>query len=293
MATSIASLDELRRRIDEIDDRLHDLIMQRAEIVEAIAGSKKQGNVPVVRPGREALILRRLIERHRGRFPRPILLRIWRELISGAVAMQGDFAVAVFVPDGMPGYWDIARDHYGSYAPMTAYHSVGEVLRAMAESRSAVGVLPMPADGEKDPWWQVLALSGATAPHVMARLPFAEGGKTRGGENGDALVIGHADPDPTGADRTLIVLEAHRELSRARIIGALNGAGFAVTFFTSHEPDIEIAWNLVEIDDLVGVDDARLHAALLPLGDRVERILPLGFYARPFTAEALDDRGKE
>ena len=39
----------------------------------------------MLRPGREALILRRLVARHRGPFSRAVLVRLWRELISGTV----------------------------------------------------------------------------------------------------------------------------------------------------------------------------------------------------------------
>lgn len=292
MATNTASLDDLRRRIDQIDDQLHDLIMQRAEIVEAVAGAKKRGKVPIVRPGREALILRRLVERHRGRFPRAVLVRMWRELVSGTIAMQGDFVVAVCELPGAPGYWDLARDHYGSHTPMVAFRSAGDVLAAVAEGRAGAGVLPMPADGERVPWWPLLAASSAGSPRVMARLPFAGRGNARG-EDGDALVIGHAEPDPTGADRSLLVFEAHRELSRAGLIAALKGAGLTVTFFTSHEPQGDTAWNLVEIDDLVTSEDPRFQTALKALGDRVMRVTHLGAYARPFAPAALAGNGKE
>ncbi|HEX7967933.1 MAG TPA: chorismate mutase [Stellaceae bacterium] len=286
MATSTSTLDDLRRRIDQIDNQLHDLIMQRAEIVEAVAGTKKRGGIATVRPGREAAVLRRLVERHKGRFPRAILVRLWRELISGAVALQGDFTVAVYAPAERPDYWDLARDHYGSHMPMLAFHSAGEVLRALSEGRAAVGVLPMPAEGESAPWWPLLASSGAGAPHIIARLPFAGRGNARG-ESGDALVIGHAEFDATGDDRSFIIVEKQGELSRARLIAALKEAGLAVTLFAAHEPDGAAALNLVEIDDLVRPDDTRLQQALHPLREQVARVMPLGAYARPFATAAL------
>jgi chorismate mutase len=286
MATSTSTLDDLRRRIDQIDDQLHDLIMQRAEVVEAVARAKKRGGIATVRPGREAALLRRLVERHRGRFPRTVLVRLWRELISGAISLQGEFAVAVHAPGGLPDYWDLARDHYGSHMPMLALHSAGEVLRTLSEGRAAIGVLPMPAEGESAPWWPQLTASGAGAPRVIARLPFAGHGNARGG-NADALVIGHAEFDPTGADRSFLAFEIRGELSRARLIGALNEAGLAVTLFAAHISDDTAAWNLIEIDDLVMMDDARLQQALAPLTERVARVTHLGAYARPLTAAAL------
>ena len=291
MAMNTSNLDDLRRRIDEIDDRLHDLVIERAAAVEAVAALKRRGGVAVIQPGREALILRRLVARHKGRFPRPVLVRLWREIISGTIMMQGDFAVAVPVLEGKPDYCDLARDHYGSHTPMIAFHSVGEVLRALAEGRAAVGVLPMPAEGEGEPWWPLLAVGGAAAPRVIARLPFAGRGNARGEGGLDALVIGHGETDPTGDDRSLIALETEAELSRARLIGALNGAGLAVTLFALHEPVGTGAWSLVEIDDMVTPEDPRLVKALEPLGTRVARIAPLGCYAKPFAPAALGSPG--
>lgn len=286
MAASTSALDDLRRRIDQIDDQLHDLVMQRAEVVDAVARAKKRGGIATVRPGREAALLRRLVERHRGRFPRAVLVRLWRELISGAILLQGEFAVAVHAPDGLPDYWDLARDHFGSHMPMLAFHSAGEVLRALSEGRAAAGVLPMPAEGESAPWWPQLTASGAGAPRVIARLPFAGHGNARGG-TANALVIGHAEFDPTGADRSFLAFEIQGELSRARLIGALNEAGLAVTLFAAHTADGTTTWSLIEVDDLVTMDDARLQKALTPLTERVARVTHLGAYARPLTSAAL------
>jgi chorismate mutase len=288
MATDTANLDDLRRRIDQIDDQLHDLIMQRAELVEAIAAAKKRDRLDSLQPGREAQILRRLVARHKGRFPRAVLVRLWRELISGAVAVQGDFSVAVCAVNGAPDYWNLARDHYGSHTRMTAFHSVGEVLRALAEGRADIGVLPTPAEGEREPWWPLLTLAGAAAPRILARLPFAGHGNARGDGGFDALVIGRGAPDPTGSDRSFIALETQGGLSRARLIAALRDAGLTVTLFAAHEPADADAWYLVELDDMVTKDDPRLAKALKQLGERIARVVSLGGYAKPFAPAALD-----
>ena len=41
MSASPSDLADLRRQLDEIDDRLHDLLIDRAEIVGEVAASKK------------------------------------------------------------------------------------------------------------------------------------------------------------------------------------------------------------------------------------------------------------
>jgi chorismate mutase / prephenate dehydratase len=190
--------------------------------------------------------------------------------------MQGNFAVAVYMPRRTPDYWDLARDHYGSHTPMMAFHSASEVLRTLGERRAAVGVLPMPAEGEGAPWWPLLTASGAAVPQIIARLPFAGSGNARV-DGGEAVVIGHGEFDPTGADRSFIALEIGGELSRARLIGALNDAGLMVTLFAAHEPH-------------GSPGDPRLVRALQPLGDRVTRVAHLGAYARPVAAAVLDGR---
>ena len=83
MSASPPSLEELRREIDEIDDAIHDLLMRRAQVVEQIGIAKRPDN-QIFRPGREAIILRRLAARHTGAFPIAVVVRIWREMIAAS-----------------------------------------------------------------------------------------------------------------------------------------------------------------------------------------------------------------
>src|SRR5258708_14013793 len=98
MAAIKTPLDDLRRQIDELDDQLHDLLMRRTEIVEAIGKEKKDGRVSAFRPGREAVILRRLVARHGGRFPAAGPLPTWREMLAAPRGVQIPSAAAVHAP---------------------------------------------------------------------------------------------------------------------------------------------------------------------------------------------------
>src|SRR5207237_3184930 len=69
MSVTPSDLKGLRRRLDEIDDKLQDLLIDRAAIVSQVAASKKDRNQPAFQPAREADIIRRLVGRHRGAFP--------------------------------------------------------------------------------------------------------------------------------------------------------------------------------------------------------------------------------
>jgi chorismate mutase/prephenate dehydratase len=284
MATSKTTLDELRRRLDGIDDQVHDLLMKRAEIVQQVATTKRGTNTPALRPGREAMILRRLAGRHAGAFPFPSLVRMWREMLAATVAMQAKFAVAVYLPEDGNGYWDLARDHFGSHTPMTPYHSIGQVIRAVTEGQASVGVLPMPHEDDPDPWWRFFVSDDETTPRVLARLPFSGRGNARS-DGDDALAVGRGTLEATGADHSLIVFETHGAISRARIFSGLSASKLTCTFFADYKPSRETALNLIELADFVLPGDPRLLQFKAHIGTTtdVERMLSLGSYATPLS----------
>ena len=226
MSTALPTLADLRRRIDELDDALHDILIERAGIVETVGALKQRDATPPLRPGREAQIIHRLLARHRGAFPKATLVRLWRELLAGTIAIQVDLQIAVYA--WMSGLWDLARDHYGSQTAMSGFRSAGEVLRALGDGRAMLGVLPMPGQQDGEAWWRFLVGSDAPVLRVIARLPFGARGNARA-DGGDALVVGAIDPEESGADRSLFMIEIGDDISRARLLTALNGIGIGAT----------------------------------------------------------------
>jgi len=289
MLPTLSDLEELRRSLDEIDDKLHDLLIKRAEVVSVVATSKREGNLAAFQPGREAQIIRRLVDRHYGAFPVATLVRMWREMLAATVQLQSLFAVAVFAPIESQGFWDLARDHYGSHTPMSAYRSIGQVIRAVTEGQASVGVLPMPQEGETDPWWRHLLSKDEDVPRVVARLPFGACGNARNG-GADALAIGRGMQQETGRDRVLLATESSTDISRGQIFRTLSSLGLVCTFFASFEHS-DSALNLIEVDGFVRITDPRLDSFRRQLGGALRRLLPVGGYAIPLSATALAKSG--
>jgi chorismate mutase/prephenate dehydratase len=286
MSDTPSDLEQLRRRIDEIDDRLQDLLIERIDIVSRVAAQKRaEGTIAAHQPAREAEMLRRLVSRNRGALPPATLVRMWRELLAATTRLQGAFIVAVFAPPDMPGFWDIARDHYGSQTPMLAYRSTGQVIHAVTEGQAAIGVLPMPEEEETDPWWRHLLSAHDNAPHVIARLPFGGRGNARS-EGAAALAIGRGAPQPTGHDRTLIATENAAGISRGRMFSTLSALELSCTFMASCE-HAEGANTLIEIDGFVAAADPRLERLRDQLGRALFRLLRFGGYAVPLSASEL------
>lgn len=281
-----SDLVDLRRHIDEIDDRLQDLLIERLDLVSRVATAKRnRGGVAPHQPGREAELLRRLVRRNRGALPPATLVRMWRELLAATVRLQGPFAVAVYAPTEASGFWDLARDHYGSLTSMTAYRSTAQVIRAVSEGQAAVGVLPAPQEGDLDPWWRHLLSAREGAPQVIARLPFGARGNARA-EAVDALAIGHATSQETGNDRSLFISENTLDISRGRIVSLLANVGVNCTFIASYE-QADGGNNLIELEGSVAASDPRLDRFREMLGAALYRLLPFGGYAVPLDAVSL------
>jgi chorismate mutase-like protein len=292
MQTADLTIDDLRREIDEIDTRLHDLLMRRSGVVAEIGALK--GNTGEAagngffRPGREAVILRRLMQRHSGTLPRATVVRMWRELLGATLRQQGPLAIAVYAPNNRPGYWDIARDHFGSLTPATAHETIGQVMRAVMEEPVTLGVLPLPQADDVEPWWPYLLGIDPRQPRVIARLPFGAGAVLRGGAV-EALVIGRIAQEETGGDRSLFVIESSAEMSRSGLRAALKEAALSPLFIhIRRDRNDPTTWfHLIEVEGCLKADDPRLARLAADRPEDIRRVWPLGGYAVPFTAAEL------
>ncbi len=274
-------LEDLRREIDAIDDSIHDLIMQRTAIVERVRDVKRDQPIKI-RPAREAEILYRLLARHHGPFPKSELARMWREMIVATLGFEGPFSVAVYVTDETPGYWDLARDQYGTFTPMTRHGSARAVVEAVRTQEATLGILPLPRRDDEDNWWRLLVSAAPEAPKVIARLPFIGLGNARDAGL-EALVVCPVEQEETGRDRSFLAIEAEADIGFNAIEAALSQAGFSAVFHQVwHDPDRPPGWTyLVEVFGFFAGDGRRMTRLLDGLGERATRIVALGGYATP------------
>lgn len=278
-------LDKLRSEIDRLDDDLHDTLMKRAEIVERIGGLKEDSRQMPLRPGREAEILRRIVARHGGGFPKPAVVRIWREMLSGMCAIQGRITAAVYAPEQGAGCLDLARGHYGVCTPVMPFRLASQVVRAVTEGSATIGVLPMPGMEDAESWWIGLMGDSPGLPRIITRLPFSGPGTGRGDET-EALVVAGCFADSTGCDRSWIGVETVPDVSSGRLRSVLAAAGLEPTASVATRL-FETSWrHLVEIAGPLDDGDPRL-SRLLEAGDPVRRCVPLGGHPVPFDPEDL------
>ncbi|MBM3642748.1 MAG: chorismate mutase [Alphaproteobacteria bacterium] len=273
-------LNRLRQEIDAIDGSLHDLVRQRAGVVAEIGRAKPAGGLGL-RPGREAAVLRRRLAAHDGAFPPAALFRMWREMMSAFTLMQTPgLRVAVCRPADQPGYWDLARDHFGCQIPFVARETPAQVLADVRADARTLGVVPAPQDTETTPWWPLLASGEPTLPNVVARLPFLAMPNARSASI-TAVVLARIEPEVSGEDRSLLVIESSGALSRARIGQALAQAELPAFSLALDRTHGGLHHYLVELAGLVADGDPRLGALQAALGVSDARVASIGGYAVP------------
>jgi chorismate mutase/prephenate dehydratase len=276
MPSSQPRLDLLRQDIDAIDSAIHDLIVARGAIVEDIRKIKKDAG-PALRPGREAMILRRLAAKHQGAFPLPALVCLWREMMGGFTHMQQPFSGAVHAPAGNDRLIRLARDHYGSLTTLSAMPSASACIRAVAEGAVEIAILPVPADGEDESWWPLLMGSDKKTPQVVSRLPFIQEGDVE-----QALVVAPWARDLSEFESSLVAIRLGERTSRSRVMSVMAAAGFADAMsLATMETDPENCFHVIEVSGGVAADAAPLKALPAQFGLALIDAHIIGGYARP------------
>ena len=211
------TLDDLRKEIDRIDARMHEILMQRGEIIDRLIAVKaRTGSGSAFRPGREADMMRRLVSRHKGILPLDTVESVWRIIISTFTFVQTAYSVHADISGGDAPMRDCARFHFGFTVPFVPHADAQSVIDAVAASKGDLGLIPV--EGHAGAWWTRLA--GRGAPKIIARLPFVE---RRDHPAGMPLFV-IAKPLDDGAARDVVLYSAvlaHWKEAVAHAISAL------------------------------------------------------------------------
>jgi chorismate mutase len=169
----LETLADLRVEIDRIDADMHQLLMERGEIINRLIAVKaRQGGGSAFRPGREAAMMRALVERHRGLLPLDTVEAIWRVIISTFTYVQSPYDVHADFSGSDAAMRDSVRFHFGFTVPCIVHHGATSVIDAVARSAGDLGVFQITGGVAAGSWWT--RLIAPEAPKIIARLPFVE-----------------------------------------------------------------------------------------------------------------------
>ena len=142
--SSFVPLQELRKKIDVVDQEILRLINQRAELAEEVAKTKIASGEDncFYRPDREALVLRRIRELNPGPLKDDMAVRFFRELMSACLSLEKPLQVAFLGPEGTFTQ-QAALKHFGQAVRMTSASSIDDIFGSVESGHCQFGVVPV------------------------------------------------------------------------------------------------------------------------------------------------------
>ena len=137
-----SNLDDLRLRIDLIDNQILDLLNQRAEVVVAVGKAKEGAEKTFYVPSREKAIYERLTGQNPGPFPDDAICKVFREIISASLNMERPMAVAFLGPQSTFTHM-AAMTQFGLSAQLVPLKSIPAVFEEVERGRAQYGVVPV------------------------------------------------------------------------------------------------------------------------------------------------------
>lgn len=138
-----SKLQQIRGRIDALDDQLQTLINERAAMAREIAQLKQSGDAgSFYRPEREAEVLRKIVERNRGPLSGEEIARLFREIMSACLSLQQPMKIAYLGPEGTFTQ-AAALKHFGHSVQTVPSGSIDDVFRDVESRAAHFGVVPI------------------------------------------------------------------------------------------------------------------------------------------------------
>ena len=145
------ALTDLRKEIDDCDERIQSLIQQRVKIASEIGKTKLalETGVSLYRPEREAQVLRRVRNRNKqlreeqyGLVSDDEMVRLMREIMSTSLAAEMPMTVAFLGPQGTYTQAAVVK-HFGQAVNSMDVKTIGDVFSVVEQGRAHFGVVPI------------------------------------------------------------------------------------------------------------------------------------------------------
>ncbi len=141
------SIGGWRDKIDGIDDRILELLNQRAECNAAIGRLKAGGDETPFVPGRELEIFERLESANPGPFPTDAIRNVFREIISASISLQRGVRVSYLGPPATYTH-QASVQQFGQMADQVPASTTAEIFEQVERGAAEFGVVPVENSNE-------------------------------------------------------------------------------------------------------------------------------------------------
>ncbi|GFO68237.1 prephenate dehydratase [Geomonas limicola] len=136
------TLAHLRQEIDAVDDRILELLNQRAALVMQVGALKTVAKSDFHVPSREREIYERLTAANPGPFPSDAVRGVFREIISASLSLEHPMRVAFLGPKATFSHL-AAMQQFGLSAELSPERSIPAVFEAVEKGEAYYGVVPV------------------------------------------------------------------------------------------------------------------------------------------------------
>jgi len=136
------SLEELRKKIDAIDEKLVELINERARVVVEVGKLKQAGADPIYVPHREKAVLDKIAELNKGPLPDKTMQAIWRELMSGSFFLERPLLIGYLGPKGSFSH-NAAILKFGQSVDYEALSDIRGIFEEVSKGHCDFGIVPI------------------------------------------------------------------------------------------------------------------------------------------------------
>jgi chorismate mutase/prephenate dehydratase len=133
-------LDDLRVRIDAVDEEIVRLLDERARLARRIGEIKLAKGLEAYAPARERKVLDRVSSLSGGEFPRSGLHAVFREIISCSISLEAPLKIAYLGPETTFTH-EAARRAFGSSVEFEPHATVSEVFAQVERGEAQHGVV--------------------------------------------------------------------------------------------------------------------------------------------------------
>ncbi|MCL4459566.1 MAG: prephenate dehydratase [Chloroflexi bacterium] len=136
------NLDELRQRIDDIDQQIVALLNARAELSLQIGAVKSDNEVNIYVPERERRVYDNVFQANQGPLSKEAIREIYGSILSASRALQRPLRVAYLGPAATFTH-EAAKRRFGTAVEFLPARSIAEVFSETEKGESDYGVVPV------------------------------------------------------------------------------------------------------------------------------------------------------
>jgi chorismate mutase / prephenate dehydratase len=135
-------LNSLRRQIDDTDKQIVGLLNKRAAIILKVAREKDRSGKSVYCPDREREVHAKIASLNKGPLTEGALLAVYREIMSGAMALEHRLKIAFLGPEATFTH-QAALKRFGSQMDFVPCESISDVFLQVERDSCDYGVVPI------------------------------------------------------------------------------------------------------------------------------------------------------